>query len=70
MTPELKGNPANEPDRSEFREALILLFDVVWRTMPEAESCTIDFENHGVRVKMKTSETPDFDNIQVEFVND
>jgi len=73
VMPELKDRPADEPpkqDRSEFHEALTLLFDVVWRTMPEAESCTIDFDGQGVRVKMKAPVVPNFDNIKVEFVND
>lgn len=52
---------------AEFQEALQILFDTVWRTVPNAESCTINFIDKVVTMKLKEPEIPNFDDIRVEF---
>ena len=52
---------------AELQEALQILFDTAWRTVPNAESCTINFIDKVVTMKLKEPEIPNFDDIRVEF---
>ena len=68
VMPELKEPvKKEEPEQTEFREALQLLFDTVWRTMPDCETVRINFDTKVVKVSMKVPEIPNFDDITVEY---
>ena len=59
--------PVPEDKQAEFREAIQLLFDAVWRTMPDCATVRIDFDTKVVKVAMKVPEVLNFDDIKVEF---